>query len=510
MTFNLSSILRDSAQRDQEHPAIVTGSERISYGELDRRSDAVAAGLMAAGLEPGGAVMLQLPNVPEFVISLHGILKAGGVVIPTNTLYKAGELSYVLENASAKHVITVDASAGEAAEAAAQAGGATLYVLGTVPESLPDGVVARPFSELADHAVPDPKPFIQRDPGDTAVLLYTSGTTGKPKGVQLTHFQLYMNAGAHIGAFEMGPTSKIIAVMPLFHALGLSGILNATVRAGGTVLLLPKFDTEKVLQTIQAEGATHIHGVPTMYHSLLNHPTLANFDTSTLAFCGSAGAAIAAEIIDQVEKTFGVQILEMYGLTESGPVATINMPRDRKTYSIGKAIPGVDIEIWDEQKRRLPRGKLSIGEIMIRGHNTMSGYLNNPEATAAAFTNGWLHTGDLAWMDEEGFLFFADRKKELIIRGGYNVYPREVEEVLYTNPKISEAAVVGVPDERLGEEIKAYLTLKPGEAGTPEEFIDYVKERLAAYKYPRIVEVIAEMPKSATGKILKKELAHRR
>ena len=295
-----------------------------------------------------------------------------------------------------------------------------------------------------------------------------------------------------------------------FHALGLSGILNATLRAGGTVLLLPKFDTQKVLETIQAEGATHIHGVPTMYHSLLNHPTLATFDTSTLAFCGSAGAAIAAEIIDQVEKTFGVQILEMYGLTESGPVATINMPRDRKPYSIGKAIPGVDIEIWDEQKKRLPRGKLSIGEIMIRGHNTMSGYLNNPEATAAAFTDGWLHTGDLAWMDEDGFLFFADRKKELIIRGGYNVYPREVEEVLYTNPKVSEAAVVGVPDERLGEEIKAYLTLKPGEEGTPEEFIDYVKERLAAYKYPRIVEVIAEMPKSATGKILKKELAHRR
>jgi long-chain acyl-CoA synthetase len=510
MTFNLSSILRDSAARDHKHLAIVTGSERISYGELDRRSDAVAAGLIAAGLAPGGAVMLQLPNVPEFVVSLHGILKAGGVVIPTNTLYKAGELSYVLTNAAVKHIITVDASAAEAADAAAEAGGATLYVLGTVPETVPAGVVARPFAELADHEVPDPRPFVQRDPGDTAVLLYTSGTTGKPKGVQLTHFQLYMNAGAHIGAFEMGPDSKIIAVMPLFHALGLSGILNATVRAGGTVLLLPKFDTEKVLETIQAEGATHIHGVPTMYHSLLNHPTLATFDTSTLAFCGSAGAAIAAEIIDQVEKTFGVQILEMYGLTESGPVATINMPRDRKPYSIGKAIPGVDIEIWDEQKRRLPRGKLSIGEIMIRGHNTMSGYLNNPEATAAAFTDGWLHTGDLAWMDEDGFLFFADRKKELIIRGGYNVYPREVEEVLYTNPKVSEAAVVGVPDERLGEEIKAYLTLKPGEEGTPQEFIEYVKERLAAYKYPRIVEVIAEMPKSATGKILKKELAHRR
>ncbi|MBK6443015.1 MAG: long-chain fatty acid--CoA ligase [Actinomycetales bacterium] len=509
MTFNLSSILRDSVRRDPAHPAIVTDAERITYGELNDRSDAVAAGLIEAGLQPGGAVMLQLPNVPEFVVSLHGILKAGGVVIPTNTLYKAGELSYVLENASAKHVITVDSSAGEAAEAAAQAGGATLFVLGQVPSDLPAGVTARPFADLAAHDVPDPAPFVQRDPGDTAVLLYTSGTTGKPKGVQLTHFQLYMNAGAHIEAFEMGPSSRIIAVMPLFHALGLSGIMNATVRAGGTVLLLPKFDTEKVLQTIQAEGATHIHGVPTMYHSLLNHPTLASFNTSTLAFCGSAGAAIAAEIIDQVEQTFGVQILEMYGLTESGPVATINMPRDRKPYSIGKAIPGVDIEIWDEHKNRLPRGKLSIGEIMIRGHNTMSGYLNNPEATAAAFTNGWLHTGDLAWMDEDGFLFFADRKKELIIRGGYNVYPREVEEVLYTHPKVSEAAVVGVPDERLGEEIKAYLTLKPGEQGDPQEFIDYVKERLAAYKYPRIVEVIPEMPKSATGKILKKELANR-
>ena len=324
--------------------------------------------------------------------------------------------------------------------------------------------------------------------------------------MQLTHFQLYMNAGAHIEAFEMGPSSKIIAVMPLFHALGLSGILNATVRAGGTVLLLPKFDTGKVLETIQAHGATHIHGVPTMYHSLLNYPQLADFDTHTLAFCGSAGAAIPAEVYDAVEQTLGVQILEMYGLTESGPVATINMPRDRKPYSIGTAIPGCDIEIWDEQKRRLPRGKDHIGEIMIRGHNTMSGYLNNPEATAAAFTDGWLHTGDLAWMDEDGFLFFADRKKELIIRGGYNIYPREVEEVLYQHPKVSEAAVVGQPDVRLGEEVKAFVTLKPGASAEPQELIDFVKERLAAYKYPRIVEIIAEMPKTATGKILKKEL----
>ncbi len=502
MTFNLASILKDAARRDPQHPAIVTEDETISYGELERRSDAVAAALLEAGLQPGGAVALQLPNIPEFAVSLHGILKAGGVIIPMNTLYKAGEISYALGDAHARHMITVDSSAGEASAALTEAGGGTLYVVGDIPA----GVPGRPFAELVGHEVPDPVPFVPREPGDTAILLYTSGTTGKPKGVQLTHFQLFMNAAAHVDAFEMDSSSKVIAVMPLFHALGLSGILNATVRSGGTVLLMSKFDTEKVLDNIRDNGATIIHGVPTMYHSLLNFPGVSSYDTSSLKMCGSAGAAIPAEIIDQVESTFGVQILEMYGLTESGPLATCNHPKDRKPYSIGKPIPGVEIEIWDEQHNRQPRGPEHVGEIVIRGHNTMSGYLNNPTATQEAFTNGWLHSGDLAYMDEDGFLFFVDRKKELIIRGGYNIYPREVEEVLYTHPKVSEAAVVGIPDERLGEEVKAYLTLKPGVTGEPKEFVDYVKDRLAAYKYPRVVEIIEEMPKSATGKILKKEL----
>lgn len=502
MTFNLASILKDSARRDPRWPAIVTETETISYGDLDHRSDAVAAALIDAGLAPGDAVALQLPNIPEFVVSLHGILKAGGVVIPMNTLYKAVEITYALRDAAARHMITVDDSSAEAAAALDEAGGGTLYVVGDIPAQ----VHARPFAELADHPVPDPVPFVPREPGDTAILLYTSGTTGRPKGVQLTHFQLFMNAMAHVEAFEMTPASRVIAVMPLFHALGLSGILNATVRSGGTVLLMAKFDTEKVLDTIQDHGATIIHGVPTMYHSLLNFPGVSAYDTSTLAMCGSAGAAIPAEIIDQVESTFGVQILEMYGLTESGPLATCNHPKDRKPYSIGKPIPGVEVEIWDEQHHRLPRGAEHVGEIVIRGHNTTSGYLNNPTATAEAFTNGFLHSGDLAYMDEDGFLFFVDRKKELIIRGGYNIYPREVEEVLYTNPKISEAAVVGIPDERLGEEVKAFVTLKPGATAQPQEFVDYVKERIAAYKYPRVVEIIEAMPKSATGKILKKEL----
>ena len=340
------------------------------------------------------------------------------------------------------------------------------------------------------------------------MLLYTSGTTGKPKGVQLTHFQLFMNARAHCEAFEMDKDSRTIAVMPLFHALGLSGLLNATVLAGGAVVLLPKFDPTKMLEAIQEHKATILHGVPTMYHALLHHPERDSYDTSSLKQCGSAGAAIAAELLDSFESTFGIPILEMYGLTESGPLASYNRPDHRKPYSVGTPIWGTEIQIWDDKNAELPPGKDNVGELVIRGHNTMSGYLNNPEATTEAFAGGWLHSGDLGYRDEDGFLFIVDRKKELVIRGGYNVYPREVEEVLYTHPAVSEAAVVGLPDERLGQEVAAFVSLRMGHSVDPAELVDYVKDRVAAYKYPRTVTIIDDIPKNATGKILKRSLVH--
>ena len=505
MTFNLASILKDSVRRDADHPAIVSEDVTLTYAQLEAASDRVASGLIEAGVQPGDVVGLQLPNIPEFPIALHGILKAGATVVPMNTLYKSMEIAYLLADSGAKHLVTDSSSAAEAAEALGQVGGTALYVVGTIP----DGVAGRPFADLLDHDILDPAPFVQRQPGDTAILLYTSGTTGKPKGVQLTHFQLFMNAGAHVDAFAMNSSSKVIAVMPLFHSLGLSGILNATVRSGGT---------RAAAAEVRHQAGPGAHpGARGRRSSTASRRCTTRWCTSPTCrpttprrwqMCGSAGAAIPAEVIDEVERTFGVQILEMYGLTESGPLAAYNDPKDRKPYSIGKPIPGVEIQIWDEDNRPLPRGSDNVGEMVIRGHNTMSGYLNNAVATAEAFTNGWLHTGDLAYLDEDGFLFFVDRKKELIIRGGYNVYPREVEEVLYSNPKVSEAAVVGIPDERLGEEIKAYVTLKQGATGQPQELVDYVKERLAAYKYPRVVEIIEEMPKSPTGKILKKELAN--
>lgn len=505
MSFNLSVILRESARRTPEHPAVIFDGGRLTYREVDERSDELARALVDLGLEAGHGVGVQLPNVPEFVIMLHAVLKAGGYVIPMNVLNKAPEIEYFLSMARADILVTDASCADQAIRGAAAAGSRHVFVRGA--EQVPEG--ARDLAELmsagADSA--EPAPFVATEATDTAVLLYTSGTTGRPKGVQLTHFQLYMNADAHVRAFEMDQDTVIVAVMPLFHSLGLSGILNATTLAGGTVRLLPRFDATRVLEVIQEDGATMLHGVPTMYQSLVSHPDLADYDTSTLKTAGSAGAAIAAELIDRIEQSLGMAILEMYGLTESGPLATANIPQDRKPYSIGKAIWGTEVQIWNNQGERLPRGREHVGEVVLRGHNTMRGYLDNEEATAEAFAGGWLHTGDLGYEDEDGFFFIVDRKKELIIRGGYNVYPREVEEVLYQHPGVHEAAVVGKPDERLGEEVIAFVSKASGHDDlTEDELIEFVKERVAAYKYPRAITFMSELPKGPTGKILKRSL----
>ncbi|WP_066902604.1 long-chain-fatty-acid--CoA ligase [Millisia brevis] len=501
MAFNLAEIVREGARWNATRPAVIHDGGTVSYAELDRLSDNVAAHLVALGIEPGDPVGIQLPNVPEFVTALYGILKAGAVAIPFNVVNKGPEIAYFLSFSGAKAVITTDSALAEAQIGAKEAGVEHVFVHGG---SGPSAEV-RAFEELTaqtDAAAP----YVLRDPTDTAVLLYTSGTTGKPKAVKLTHFQLFMNARAHVQCFDMDADSRTIAVMPLFHALGLSGILNANLLAGGAVILLEKFDATRVLESLQEHRATVLHGVPTMYHALLNHPDVARYDRSSLRACGSAGAAIAAELLDGFEREFGVLITEMYGLTEAGPLATANLPTRRKPYSIGTPIWGTDVQIWGSDGRRLGRGKDNIGEIVIRGHNTMAGYLNNEAATDEALADGWLHSGDLGYEDEDGFLFIVDRKKELIIRGGYNVYPREVEEVLYQHPDISEAAVLGRTDDRLGEEVHAFVTLRPERSATPEDIIAFVKQRMAVYKYPRTVTIIDALPKSSTGKILKRQL----
>ena len=507
MGFNLAITLHESAKRWPGQLAVISDQGSMTYAELDAVSDRVAANLQRYGVEPGVAVGLQLPNIPQFLMAYFGILKAGGVVVPMNVLLKAPEIAYYLGGSDAQAVITSAGTISEAAKGAASAGVEKIFVV-TGGQHTADSL-GTDFDELLAGDQPEPPPFEQRDPGDTAVILFTSGTTGQPKGVELTHFELFMNADAHRQGFEMTNADVMVAVAPMFHTLGLSGVLNSTVLAGGALRLMVRFDAGQMLEVIQNDKATIFHGVPTMYHALLQHPRLADYDTSSLRIAGSAGSALPAKSLDTFERKFGVIILELYGLTESGPVATFNRRDDRKPYSVGKPIWGVDMQVRDAEGQPLPPGKENIGEFVLRGHAVTKGYYKNPEGTAEAITDGWLRTGDLGYQDEEGFYFIVDRKKDLVIRGGYNVYPREVEDVLYKHPAVGQVAVVGIPDERLGEEVRAYCVLKGGQAATEQDLIGFAKERLAAYKYPRSVIFLTELPTGPSGKILKKELSAR-
>jgi long-chain acyl-CoA synthetase len=504
MDFNLAVILRESAKRKPDKTAVILDDVRLSYAQVDAMSDRVAANLAAAGVEPGDSVGLQLPNLPQFVVGYFGILKAGGVVVPMNVLLKGPEVAFYLSDSQAKALITFAGVADEAAKGAASAGVGSVYVV-NVPGS-PDSQAGVPFEQLLAGDEPGPQMAV-RNPTDTAVIIYTSGTTGKPKGAELSHFTLYMNADVPGGLFDYQDNDTVIVVLPLFHVFGLSSIMNINILLGGTMTLVPRFDPATVLNVIERDKVTVFEGVPTMFFGLLHHPDAKNADVSSLRIAVSGGAAIPAEVIDTFERTFGVTILEGYGLSETASTTTFNVSaEERKVYSVGKPIWGVDVQIWNDAREPLPAGKDNVGEVVIRGFNVMNGYYNNPEATAEAFAGGWFHSGDLGYLDEDGFLFIVDRKKELIIRGGYNVYPREIEEVIYTHPAIAEAAVIGVTDAKLGEEVYAVVSLKPGATAEEAEIISFVKERVAAYKYPRTVEIRDSLPKGPTGKILKKEL----
>jgi long-chain acyl-CoA synthetase len=507
MSLNLATMLREAAKQYQTKPAVLFDGGRMTYGELDGLSDRFAVGLRHEGVGRGDAVALQLPNLPQFLIAYFGILKNGSVVVPLNVLLKAPEVEYHLADSGARILITWSGFVDEAAKGAAAAGVNRIFVVDTI--GVTDPSIGEPFDRLlADLDMPPP--FEQTGPGDTAAIVYTSGTTGKPKGAELTHYQLYMNADTPGRVFGVQPDDVVLIVLPLFHVFGLSSQLNVCVRFGVTMCLLPRFDPTRVLEVIQRDRVTIFEGVPSMYIALLNHPTLDQYDVSSLRVGISGGAAIPAEVLDEFERKFGIVILEGYGLSETASTTTFNFSvEDRKVYSVGKPIWGVEVQIWDDQQRRLASGSEHVGELVIRGVNTMRCYHNNPEATVEAFAGGWFHTGDLGYVDQDGYYFIVDRKKDLIIRGGYNVYPREVEEVLYTHPSVAEAAVVGVPHDLLGEDVKAFIELKPGMSATEEELILYAKERLAAYKYPRHIEFRSELPKGSTGKIVKELLASR-
>ncbi|MGN6780282.1 MAG: long-chain-fatty-acid--CoA ligase [Marmoricola sp.] len=503
MSFNLATMLRESARATPDKPLVHIADRTLTYAEVDHLSGRFAATLLDLGLVRGDTVAVQLPNLPQFLIAYFGILRAGLVMVPLNPLLTAPEVAYHLGDSDARLLVTFEMFAEPAMRGAAEAGGVPTYVVSVSGAAVPEGALA--FEQLL--ASEDRDVFEALGSDDTAVLLYTSGTTGKPKGAELTHFELYMNCTIAGGLFDFEDDDVSTAVLPLFHVFGLSSVLNTTVRFGGTMVLLPRFDAESVLDAIERHRITIFSGVPTMYVALL-HADTAGRDLSSLRAAVSGGASIPGEVIRAFEEKFeGVVILEGYGLSETASTATFNISaEERRVLSIGKPIWGVEVKVVGGDGRALPPGTENVGEILIRGHNVMKGYYKRPEATAEALRDGWLHTGDLGYADEDGYLYIVDRLKDLVIRGGYNVYPREVEEVLYEHPDVVEAAVVGKPDERLGEEVVAYVALRPGATATPDDITAYCKERLAAYKYPREITLLDSLPKGPTGKILKREL----
>ncbi|HTJ34142.1 MAG TPA: long-chain fatty acid--CoA ligase [Dactylosporangium sp.] len=492
--MNLAGNLVRSARAFPDRPAVRLHETVLTYQELDRRV-AVVTGLLAAReVRPGDRIAVMLPNVPEFAVVYYAILRLGAVVVPMNPLLKEREVAYYLGDSQARMIFAGAACAGAANAGAARAGIDCTVVEAGFGASLP---------------VPRELGVCDRDPSDTGVILYTSGTTGQPKGAELTHANLATNVEvAARDLFRLGPDDVIFGGLPLFHSFGQTCGLNAAISAGACLTLVPRFVPDVVLDVLARDRVTVFEGVPTMYVALLGAAGavagLPRYDA--LRVCVSGGAALPVEVLHGFEKTFDCIILEGYGLSETSPVASFNQPdRPRKPGSIGTAIRGVEIRVVDDTGADVPPG--DVGEIAIRGHNVMKGYWRRPDATREAIPDGWFRSGDLARADDEGYLFIVDRKKELIIRSGYNVYPREIEEVLYEHPAVLEAAVVGIPDATLGEEVGAAVVLRPGVSESVESLQAYVKSQVAAYKYPRRIWLLDALPKGPTGKILKREIS---
>ncbi|WP_017572355.1 long-chain-fatty-acid--CoA ligase [Nocardiopsis halotolerans] len=516
--LNLSVLLEDGARSAPEKECLVFGDLRLNYAITNMIANQVANLLVSRGIRPGDRIALASPNVPYFPFVYFGALKAGAVVVPLNVLLTPREIAYHLEDSGARALFAFTGSPelplGERAfEAFQQVDGCEFYVdLPASPgatESTIDG--AETFWKALEGQ-PGEFETVQANSDDTAVIIYTSGTTGKPKGAELSHHNLMMNAVVSSNLVEAHPEGRDVAlvVLPLFHIFGQTVMLNAALYRHGTMVLMPRFDGAEALRIMEKEGVTAFAGVPTMYWGLLGAVQAAEpgaYDLERIAGnvvdAVSGGAALPGQLAEDFTKTFGVGIKEGYGLSETSPVVSFNNPRVKaKTGSIGLPVWGVEMKLidtdWNDQAEE--------GEIAVRGHCVMKGYHNRPEVNAEVIRDGWFRTGDIARRDEEGFYFIVDRSKDMIIRGGYNVYPREVEEVLMTHEAVSLAAVVGVPHDTHGEEIKAFVILREGAELTAEDLIGWTKERLAGYKYPREMEFRTELPMTSTGKILKREL----
>jgi long-chain acyl-CoA synthetase len=486
---NLALSLGAAAAVRPDRPAVTHGDAAVTVGELWERSARAAAMLAARGVGRGDRVAIELPNVPAFADFYFGVLRLGAVVVPINPLLRAAESAYTLQDAGARVLIAWHES--------------------ELPGAGPDPVEVIPVAEPFGGGVlgayePWAEAVVEVDPEETAVILYTSGTTGRPKGAELTHRNLGLNTRAVVNHLEMEADDVLLGTLPLFHSFGQTCTLNASLAVGARLALLTRFDAAAAVEILDREGVTILMGVPTMLAGIAG-TAVDHGPFPALRIAASGGAPLPREQAENFERVTGVPVLDTWGLSETSPAATLNRPGAIRAGSVGRPIDGVEVRAVGEDGAPMPSGET--GQLAIRGHNVMKGYWRRPEATAEAITaDGWFLTGDLGTIDEDGYVYVVGRLKDMIIRGGLNIYPREIEEVLHRHPAVSEAAVVGVPDERLGEEVGAAVVLAPAASATPEELRDWLRQRVAPFKYPRRVWLLDELPKGPTGKILKREI----
>jgi long-chain acyl-CoA synthetase len=511
--LNLATILEDSANRYPSKPAFTFIDTALSFAQINAAANQVANGLKAQGIKAGDKVALSCLNLPNFPIIYFGILKMGAVVVPLSVLLKKDEIEYHLKDSQAKAYFcfsgTPELPMGEMGYAGFQAAKNCEHFFVIMPR--PDMPTSINGIQTLEDLMEGQSPIFemyQSNADDTCVIIYTSGTTGRPKGAELSHSNLLFNAIIASDLMNCQPEDVALTILPLFHIFGMTVLMNACIYKGASNVLLPRFDAEAAFALMQKHQVTLFAGVPTMYWGLLNY-TDPKFDYESIAkklkICLSGGASLPVKVLEDFEKRFNVPIIEGYGMSEGSPIVTFNqLKTGRKPGSIGTTVWGVEVKLVDTNGNEVPIGEK--GELLYRGHNVMKGYFNKPEETEKTLQNGWLHSGDIAIKDEDGFYYIVDRTKDMIIRGGFNVYPREVEEIMIKHEAVSLVAIIGVPHEEHGEEIKAFVVLKGGQSASEPDLIAWTKERIASYKYPRHIEFLSSLPMSATGKILKKEL----
>ncbi|MEU2630442.1 AMP-binding protein [Kitasatospora sp. NPDC007106] len=519
MSLSLACILAEAARRYPDRTAVIDGPLHETYAELWAGALARGGALTALGVRPGDRVALMVPNTVEFPRAYYAVLAAGAVVVPVHLLLTPAEAAFVLQDSGARLLLVDQALAGAGAEAAWLAGIPAIGVGAATGQHESGAAAGTPdpdpgwqgvLPRLEETAAAPLRSYATRQPEDPAVLLYTSGTTGRPKGAVLTQLNLVMNAVVNaFDANDVTPDDVVLGCLPLFHAYGQTVAMNTTFRVGATLVLMGRFRPEQAMELMVRHRATVFHGVPTMYAALVEAAARSRPEGLALRMCVSGGAALPLAVLEDVEEHLGAPVFEGYGLSETSPTAAVNQPHfGRRAGTVGHRVWGVEVEIarpGTGPLELLPTG--GIGEIVVRGHNVFAGYHRLPEATAEAMADGWLRTGDLGTLDADGFLTVVDRTKDVVIRGGFNVYPSEVEDVLLRHPAIARVAVIGLPHPRHGEEVCAVVVpADPADPPAPSEITAWASERLGRHKYPRQVEIVAELPLGPSLKVLKREL----